>query len=81
MGNKTAKGHKLAMLEIFSDATAAMVQGSSFAPTETVEWRGKYILIASLTNPPPCLIRAILWKIYEIGWHYELCALDQVLNP
>jgi len=81
MGNKTAKGRKLAVLEIFGDAAAAMVQGSSFAPTETVEWHGKYILIASLTNPPPRLIRVILWEIYKIGWHYKLCALDQVLNP
>ncbi|KAN0086211.1 hypothetical protein V8E55_007345 [Tylopilus felleus] len=81
MGKKTAKGRKLAVLEIVGDLTAAMVQGSSFAPTETVEWRGKHILIALLTNPPPRLIRAILWEIYEIGWHYELCALDQALNP
>ncbi|KAH0831330.1 hypothetical protein J3R83DRAFT_13979 [Lanmaoa asiatica] len=81
MGNKTAKGRKLAVLEIFGDVAPAMVQGSSFAPTKTVEWRGKEILIASLTNPPPRLIRAILWEIYEIGWRYELCALDQALNP
>ena len=81
MGNKTAMGRKLAALEIFGDVAAAMVQGSTYAPTKTVQWRNEEISIASLTNPPPRLTRAILWEIYEIGWRYELCALDQALNP
>ena len=35
----------------------------------------------ALANPPPCLMRAILWEIYKIGWRYELCTLDQALTP
>jgi len=81
MDNKTAKGHNLAILEIFRNVAAAMIQGSTCPPTETVEWCGKYVLITSFTNSPPHLIRVILWEIYEIGWHYELCALNQALNP
>ena len=81
MGHGSAKGHKFAMLEIFGEEALAMTQGSSFAPKQGVEWCGRYITIASLTNPPPCLIQAILWEVYEIGWRYELCALNQALNP
>jgi hypothetical protein len=81
LGNKSAKGRKLAMLDIFRDIAAAMVQGLTFAPAQTVAWCSKHIPIASLSNPPPHLIRAILWEIYEIGWHYELCALDQAIQP
>ena len=81
-GHGSAKGRKLSALEIFGEAASAMTQGSSsFALKEEVEWRGRYITIASLTNPPPRLIQAILWEVYEIGWRYELCALDQALNP
>ncbi|KAN0087916.1 hypothetical protein V8E55_006537 [Tylopilus felleus] len=49
-----------------------MMQRSVLAPNEEVEWRGKYILIASLTDPPSRLIKAILWEIYKIGWCYKL---------
>ena len=80
-GNKTVKGRKLATLEVFSETAAAMTLGSTLAPSETVEWHGKYIPIASLTDPPPRLVRVVLWEIYEVGWHYELCALDQALLP
>ena len=76
-----AKGHKLAVLEVFSETAAAMMLGSTLAPSETVEWHGKYIPIASLTDLPSCLVRAVLWKIYEVGWCYKLCALDQALLP
>ena len=58
-----------------------MTQGSSLAPKETVEWQGRYIPITSLSNLPPRLTQAILWEIFEIGWRYELYALDQALNP
>ena len=81
MGNTSAAGHKLAVLEIFSDIMAAVSESTLLAPTQTVEWRRKYIPTTSLTNPPPHLIRAILWKVYEIGWHYKLCTLEQGLNP
>ena len=80
-GQGSAKSRKLAVLEIFSEVATALTQWCSFAPNGEVEWRGKYIPTASLSNPPPRLIKAILWEIYEIGWRYELCALDQVLNP
>jgi hypothetical protein len=81
LGNKSAKGRKLAVLDIFGNVTAAMVQGSTFAPAQTVAWHSEHILIASLSNPPPHLTRAILWEIYEISWRYELCALDQAIQP
>ncbi|KAH0834936.1 hypothetical protein J3R83DRAFT_10626, partial [Lanmaoa asiatica] len=80
LGNKTAKGRKLAALEILGKVAASMTQ-DSLAPKDTVEWRGRYIPVSSLSNPPPRLIQAILWEIFEIGWRYELCALDQALNP
>ena len=81
MGNTPAAGCKLAVLEIFGDVLAAVSESMSLAPTQTVEWCGKCILTTLLTNPPPHLIRAILWEVYKIGWHYELCALNQALNP
>lgn len=77
----TAKGRKLAVLDIFGDIVASMTQESCLGPTGVLDWRGRSIPIASLINPPPRLIRAILWEIFEIGWRYELCALDQALNP
>ena len=79
-GRGSAKGRKLVVLEAFGEEVAAMTQGSYFAPKEEVQWRGKMISIASLANLPPRDTRAILWEVYEIGWRYELCALDQVLN-
>ena len=72
-GHGSGKDHKLAILDIFGEAATAMMQGSCLAPTEEVEWRGKYIPIALLSNPPPHLAKAILWEVYEIGWCYELC--------
>ena len=59
----------------------AMMQGSCLTPMEEVEWCRKYIPITSLSNLPPHLAKAILWEVYEIGWHYKLCALNQVINP
>lgn len=79
--HSTAKGRKLIVLKTFGEEVAAMTQGSCFAPKNEVEWRGKYISITSLANPPPRVIKAVLWEVYEIGWRYELCALDQALNP
>ena len=76
----SAKGRKLVVLETFGEEVAAMTQGSHFTLKEEVKWCSKYISIPSLANPPPRLIWAILWEVYELGWHYELCALDQVLN-
>ena len=81
MGNTSVAGCKLAMLEFFGDVMAAVSESMSLAPTQTVEWCGKCILTTLLTNPPAHLVRAILWEVYKIGWHYELCALNQALNP
>lgn len=52
MGNKTAKGQKLAALEILGNTASMMTVGSTLAPSNTVVWCGKYIPITSLTNPP-----------------------------
>ncbi|KAN0074429.1 hypothetical protein V8E55_011841 [Tylopilus felleus] len=75
-----AKHRKLAMVELFGDVVVVM-QVSTLAPTEHVEWHGIYTPIASLLNPPPRFIKAVLWEICEIGWRYELCTLNQALNP
>ena len=53
MGHGSAKGHKFAMLEIFGEEASAMMQGSSFALKQEVEWHRRYITIMSLTNLPP----------------------------
>lgn len=76
-----SKTRKLAALEIFGEEGAALTQGSCWAPKANVEWRDKVIPIASLLNPPTRLIRAILWEMYEVGFRYELCALDKVMVP
>ncbi|KAF8420261.1 hypothetical protein L210DRAFT_3654913 [Boletus edulis BED1] len=76
-----SKSHNLAAYEIFGEEGAALMQGSSWAPKENVEWRDKVIPIASLINPPPRLVRALLWELYEIGFRYELRALDQAMVP
>ena len=81
MNKKTAKGRKLAALDIFGDTTVVMTLGSTSAPSKTVAWHDRHIPITSLTNPPPRLIRAIPWEVYEVGWWYELYALDCALLP
>ena len=63
-----SKTCKLAALEIFGEDGAAVTQGSCWAPKENMEWREKVISIMSLLNPPPCLIQAILWETYKIGF-------------
>ena len=63
-----SKTRKLAALEIFGEDGAAVTQGLCWAPKENMEWREKVISIMSLLNPPPRLIRAILWETYEIGF-------------
>ncbi|KAN0074457.1 hypothetical protein V8E55_011869 [Tylopilus felleus] len=57
-----AKHRKLAMAELFGDVVVAM-QVSTLALTEHVEWHGIYTPIASLLNPPPRFIKAVLWEI------------------
>ncbi|KAF8123522.1 hypothetical protein EV363DRAFT_1179741, partial [Boletus edulis] len=76
-----SKSHNLAAYEIFGEEGVALMQGSSWAPKENVEWRDKVIPIASLINSPPRLVRALLWELYEIGFRYELRALDQAMVP
>ncbi|KAI5987204.1 hypothetical protein EDD15DRAFT_2199737 [Pisolithus albus] len=34
-----------------------------------------------LSDPPLWLIRSILWELYELNFHYELYALDEVIVP
>lgn len=69
------------MMDLFGNVVATMMQGATLAPTEAVEWHETYTPIASLMNPPPHFIKAVLWEIYKIGWRYELCALNQALKP
>ena len=59
-GNGTAKGQKLAALDIFGDVAVSLTQFIDSTSTEEVEWCSKCILIASLTNLSPCLIKAVL---------------------
>ncbi|KAI6041024.1 hypothetical protein EDC04DRAFT_2566219 [Pisolithus marmoratus] len=37
--------------------------------------------VSSLSDPPLWLIHSILWELYELNFHYELYALDQVIVP
>ena len=76
MDNRTTKDCKLAVQEIISNIVVAMIQCTSLAPTKTAEWQGNHIMTVSLTNPPAHLIKAILWEVYKISWHYELYTLD-----
>jgi hypothetical protein len=71
---------KLAAKELFGDALV-QVQSDTWAGRDTVEWRGQQIAIVSLADPPPYLMRCILWELYELGFRYELLALDRALVP
>ena len=56
MGNKMAKGQKLAALEILGDTALMMTVGLTLAPSNTVVWHGKYVYTNHLPDqptPPP----------------------------
>ncbi|OAX32639.1 hypothetical protein K503DRAFT_787065 [Rhizopogon vinicolor AM-OR11-026] len=54
-------------------------QGTTWAIKDNLEWRNMTISVASLSNPPLCLMRRILWELYKLSFHYELLALDRVM--
>lgn len=58
-----------------------MTQGPSLDPKGSVEWCDQTVLIASLTNPPVHLVHTILWELFELGFHYELHAIDHAMVP
>ncbi|KAG2072474.1 hypothetical protein BDR04DRAFT_1153460 [Suillus decipiens] len=55
------------------------VQGATWAIGNTLEWRSQTISVDSLSDPLDCLMRLILWELYELNFRYELLALDQVM--
>ena len=57
-----------------------MTQGSDLAK-DSMEWRGQSVSFASLANPPVHLVRAILWELFELGFHLELRAIDRAMVP
>jgi hypothetical protein len=54
-------------------------QGTTWAIKDNLEWRNMTISVASLSNPPPRLMRCMLWELYELSFRYELLALDRVM--
>jgi len=54
-------------------------QGPTWAIGNTLEWRNRTISVESLSDPPPRLMRLILWELYELNFRYELLALDQFM--
>lgn len=44
-------------------------------------WRDQLYTAESFLNPPPRIVRCILWEIFELSFAFELRALDQVLLP
>ncbi|KIN98412.1 hypothetical protein M404DRAFT_157861, partial [Pisolithus tinctorius Marx 270] len=49
--------------------------------SEESEWRGMQVQAASLSDLPLHFTCSLLWELYELNFHYELCALDQALVP
>ena len=72
---------KLAVLHMFGPACTLFVIGGESPPRGVVQWHDEDINFATLSDPPPCLICAILWKVYELGFWFKLLALDQALIP
>lgn len=55
------------------------MQGSILGPKETVEWCNQGLPISSLANPSICLVQAILWELFELGFQHELYVLDHTM--
>ncbi|TFK81876.1 hypothetical protein K466DRAFT_604136 [Polyporus arcularius HHB13444] len=45
-------------------------------PRDPVDWFGYRI-----TEPPPSMCSFIVWEVHELGFRYELLALDRILVP
>ncbi|KAI6096645.1 hypothetical protein F5141DRAFT_1011866 [Pisolithus sp. B1] len=65
---------KLAVQDILGEAIINSAQGLAGAPQE-IMWRGMQ------GNPPLQFMQSLLWELYELNFHYELCVLDQALVP
>ena len=77
---KSSQG-KSVILHVFGPACAVFTLGGESPPRGSVQWHNQDINFAALSDPCPRLIRAILWEVYELGFRFELCALDQVVVP
>ncbi|KAI5989943.1 hypothetical protein EDD15DRAFT_2170967, partial [Pisolithus albus] len=76
---------KSAVRDIFGENIIHVAQGYAGVPEE-IEWRGMQVssvplFLSSLLDPPLWLICSILWELYELNFHYELYALDEVIVP
>ncbi|KAG2060364.1 hypothetical protein BDR06DRAFT_1059410 [Suillus hirtellus] len=69
---------KQAAKDLFSEHLLD-AQGTMWAIKDSLEWHNMTISVVSLSNPPPHLMRCILWELYELSFHYELLALDRVM--
>ena len=72
--------HQSELSQVFAEGVY-VTQGSSLGPKESVEWCDQTVSIASLTNPPVRLVHAILWELFELGFHHELHAIDHAMVP
>ena len=71
---------KSAVLHVFGPACTVFALGGASPPRGVVQWHDEDIDFATLSNPPPHLIRAILWEVYELGFRFELLALTKPLS-
>ena len=72
---------KSVVLHVFGPACTVFTLGGESPPRGVVQWHDEDIDFATLSDPPPRLIHAILWEVYELGFRFELLALDQALVP
>ena len=79
-GKTKVKARQSGLSQVFAEGVYK-TQGSYLAPKESVEWRDQTVLIASLANPPVCLVCTILWELFELGFHHKLHAIDCTMVP
>jgi hypothetical protein len=79
-GKTKAKLCQSRLSQVFAEGVY-MTQGSCLGPKESVEWCDQTVSIASLTNLPVHLVRAILWELFELGFHHKLRAIDRAMVP
>ncbi|KAI6022831.1 hypothetical protein BKA83DRAFT_4038500, partial [Pisolithus microcarpus] len=71
---------KLAVWDFLGEKIIHVSQGYAGVPEE-IEWQGMQTSSVPLFYPPLWLICSILWELYELNFHYELYALDEVIVP
>ena len=72
---------KSKVLKVFGPACTVFTLGGETPPREFVQWHNQDINFMTLNDPPPRLIHAILWEVYELGFWFKLCALNPAVVP